>query len=311
MKTNIPKISFIIPAKNESASLKLLLPALRTNFSQAEIILVNDGSTDQTGEIAAACGVQVYHHPYSLGNGAAIKAGARMAQGEIFIFMDGDGQHSVEEVPILLQKYLEGYDLVVGARDHRGQASLLRSLANTLYNKIASLIVGQPVKDLTSGFRVVNAKKFKQFLYLLPNGFSAPSTITMAFFRSGYCVGYQPIKVLARIKNSQSHIRPLSDGLKFLLILYKMTILYSPLKIFVPLSFLFFAIGLSNYAYTYFAQNRFTNMSAVLISLSVIIFLIGLVCEQITALMYARQPIALSTRRPFTRLSKHKTHAQF
>ncbi len=286
MASENPSISIIIPAKNEAEGLKAFLPKLCEHYTHCEIILVDDGSVDNTAEVAQSCGIKVIRHPYSMGNGAAIKTGARAAKGDIFIFMDGDGQHQSTDIPSLLEQFQKGYDLVVGARSKHHQANTWRWLGNSLYNAIASHLVGQPVLDLTSGFRVVNAKKFKEFIHLIPNGFSCPTTITMAFFRSGYAVSYVPINVKQRI--GVSHLRPFADGVKFLLIIYKMTTLYSPLKIFFPFAALHFIVGIGNYAYTYSTQGRFTNMSAVLLSTSIVIFLIGLVAEQITCLMYAQ-----------------------
>lgn len=286
MASENPSISIIIPAKNEAQGLKAFLPMLCEHYAHCEIILVDDGSSDNTVEVAKSFGIQVISHPYSMGNGAAIKTGARVAKGDVFIFMDGDGQHQATDIPALLAQFQKGYDLVVGARSKQHQANAWRWLGNSLYNAIASHLVGQPVLDLTSGFRVVNAKKFKEFIHLIPNGFSCPTTITMAFFRSGYAVSYVPINVKQRI--GVSHLRPFADGVKFLLIIYKMTTLYSPLKIFFPFAALHFIVGLANYAYTYSTQGRFTNMSAVLLSTSIVIFLIGLVAEQITCLMYAQ-----------------------
>jgi hypothetical protein len=142
------------------------------------------------------------------------------------------------------------------------------------------------VLDLTSGFRAVRADKFREFLHLLPNGFSYPTTSTMAFFRSAYPVAYVPIKAAQRV--GKSHIRPLKDGVRFLLIIFKIATLYSPLKLFVPASALFFVLGCSNYFYTMLTYHRLTNMSTLLWSAAVIVFLIGLISEQITALTYRR-----------------------
>lgn len=278
------EISIIIPAKNEAQGLQILLPALRTAYPKYEIIVVNDGSTDNTEQVARNNGVRVINHPYSIGNGACIKTGARAAKGNILIFMDGDAQHQVKDIGSLLTAYRQGYDMVVGARSRQAQANTARWLGNLFYNKLASLIVNHPIQDLTSGMRIVNAKKFREFLHLLPNGFSAPTTITMAFFRAGYFVHYVPIDVKTRL--GKSHLRLLRDGFRFLIIIYKMAILYSPLKIFIPMATLFLCLGLGNYGYTYFSQGRFTNMSGVLLSAAIIVFLIGLLSEQITLLMY-------------------------
>lgn len=277
-------ISIVIPAKNEAENLLKLLPELRRQHPGAEIIVVNDGSTDNTVAVCEQNGVNVVTHVYSKGNGASIKTGARAATGDIIVFMDGDGQHRPEDIDLLLGKINEGADMVVGARSKSSQASFGRLLANTFYNKLSSWISGHPVLDLTSGFRAVYRKKFREFIYLLPNGFSYPTTITMAFFRAGYTVEYLPITVLAR--GGKSHISIVKDGVRFLIIIFKIGTLYSPLKIFIPTAMTFFLTGVGYYMYTFLARHEFTNMGAVLFLTSVIIFLIGLVSEQVTSLIY-------------------------
>src|SRR5690606_25913571 len=280
------KISVILPAKNEAEGLRKTLPALRAQLPDAEIIVSDDGSTDATAQIAAEYGAKVVSAPYSMGNGAAIKRGARAAGGDTLVFMDADGQHDPTHIPRLLARLAEGYDMVVGARDWAGQAGVHRGVANAFYNWLASRMTGFMVDDLTSGFRVVRADEFREFLHLLPNGFSYPTTCTMAFFRNAYPVAYEPIPVARRI--GKSHIRPLRDGLRFLLIIFKIATLYAPLKLFVPTAAAFFMTGVSYYLFTYVTQNRFTIMSLRRISAAVIIFLVGLVSEQITSLTYRR-----------------------
>ena len=282
------KISVILPAKNEAEGLRSVLPALRACLPDAEVIVVDDGSTDDTAAVAAAHGARVLSSPYPMGNGAAIKSGARAAGGDILVLMDADGQHDPAWIPKLLEKLEEGYDMVVGARDWSGQAGVHRGVANAFYNWLATRMTGYPVKDLTSGFRAVRAERFREFLHLLPNGFSYPTTSTMAFFRSAYPVAYVPIPVARRV-GTNSHIRPLKDGIRFLLIIFKIATLYSPVKLFAPAALLFFLAGAGYYAYTYATQARFTNMSLLLFSAAVIVFLIGLVSEQITSLMYRRE----------------------
>lgn len=276
--------SIILPAKNEAEALVHLLPAIKSHAPEAEIIVVDDGSSDDTLEICKAHQAKVISRPYSMGNGAAIKTGARAAEGEILVFMDADGQHQPEDIPRLLAKLDQGYDMVVGARGRGSQASASRGLANKLYNKLASWMTGQKIADLTSGFRVVNAHKFRQFLYLLPNGFSYPTTITMSFFRAGYSVAYIPIDAPKRI--GKSHLRVVRDGVRFLLIIFKIGTLYSPLKLFFPISLGFFTLGALHYLYTFLVLHRFTNMSTLLFITSVLVFLVGLVSEQITSLSY-------------------------
>lgn len=283
------KISIILPAKNEAEGLRRTLPGLAAVLPGAEVIVVDDGSTDDTAAVAKGLGARVLSSPYSMGNGAAIKRGARAATGEVLVFMDADGQHDPAHIPRLLERLEQGYDMVVGARDGDGQASVGRGLANGLYNRLASWMTGHRVLDLTSGFRVVRAGKFREFLHLLPNGFSYPTTSTMAFFRSAYPVGYEAIRVDKRL-GTASHIRPLKDGVRFLLIIFKIATLYSPLKLFAPVGVGFFALGVGYYSYTFATQGRFTNMSALLLSAAVIIFLVGLVSEQITSLTYRRDP---------------------
>lgn len=279
-------ISVILPAKNEAGGLHRTLPVLMARMPDAEIIVVDDGSTDETAAVAAGHGATVLSSPYSMGNGAAIKRGARAAKGDILVFMDADGQHDPACIDALLTKLNDGYDMVVGARDWSGQAGVHRGAANAFYNWLASRMTGFDVKDLTSGFRVVRADKFREFIHLLPNGFSYPTTSTMAFFRSAYPVAYMPIPVAKRL--GKSHIRPLRDGIRFLLIIFKIATLYSPLKLFAPTAGLFFLTALSYYGFTFVTQGRFTNMSALLFSAAVIVFLIGLVSEQITSLTYRR-----------------------
>ncbi len=281
MKKNI---SIIIPAKNEELGLSKLIPTLRKLHSSSEIIVVNDGSTDKTEELSISCGAKVITHNYSKGNGAAIKTGARAATNSILVFMDADGQHKPEDISHLLDKLEEGYDMVIGARRVSTHATSLRLTGNLVYNKLASYMTGHKIKDLTSGFRAVKKEKFLQFLYLLPNGFSYPTTSTMAFFRSGYSVAYIPINALQR--EGKSHINLLKDGIKFFTIILKIGALFSPMRLFLPVSVFLFLTGLLYYAYTFLTMHRFTNMSGLLFTSSLIIFLMGVLSEQISSLHY-------------------------
>lgn len=278
------RLSIVLPAKNEVLAIGAVVANLCATYPNVEVIVVDDGSVDGTGEAAQSAGARIVVHPYSKGNGAAIKSGARAATGEFIVFMDADGQHDPSDIPRLLARLESGYDMVVGARQQGSQASVGRGLANKFYNRLATFMTGQVVEDLTSGFRAVRASKFREFLYLLPNGFSYPTTSTMAFFRAGYSVAYEPIHAAKRV--GKSHLRPLKDGLRFLLIIFKIGTLYSPLKLFAPVAGLLFFAATTWYGYTLSTAGRFTNMSALLYTGSVMVFLMGLISEQITALMY-------------------------
>ncbi|NOZ51793.1 MAG: glycosyltransferase family 2 protein [Gammaproteobacteria bacterium] len=277
-------LSIVIPAKNEGTGLRSLLPKLTNNFPDAEIIVVNDGSTDETPEICKEHQIILINHAYSMGNGAAIKTGARTATSDTIIFMDADGQHNPEDIHRLIAKMNEGYEMVVGARNADGQASFARRIANHLYNKLASVMTGYRIDDLTSGFRIVRARHFRKFLYLLPNGFSYPTTSTMAFFRSGLAVGY--ISIHAAKREGKSNIRLFKDGLRFFIIIIKIGSLFSPMRLFLPASAALFVLGLSYYFFTFITEHRFTNMSALLLTTSVLVFFIGILSEQISALHY-------------------------
>jgi glycosyltransferase involved in cell wall biosynthesis len=277
-------ISVVLPAKNEAENLEKLLPKLKLIPKISEILVINDGSTDNTEQIATELGARVISHPYSMGNGAAIKTGARNATGDILIFMDADGQHNPTDIPTLLKKIDEGYAMVVGARHVDTQASQFRKYANIFYNRLASVMTGHKIEDLTSGYRAVKAEEFRKFLYLLPNGFSYPTTSTMAFFRSGFPVKYIPIH--AGKREGKSHIKIIRDGTRFFIIILRIGALFSPMRLFLPISGATFLTGISYYFYTFYTTSRFTNMSALLILSALIIFMIGILSEQISSLHY-------------------------
>lgn len=279
-------VSVVIPALNEATSIGTLIKQLREVVPNAEILVVDDGSKDDTGAAARASGASVIRHPLPRGNGAAIKSGARAATGSVLVFMDADGQHRPQDVPLLLAGLEKGHDLVVGTRSAQAHANPARRLANTLYNRLASWLTGQPILDLTSGFRAVRREAFVQFLPLLPNQFSYPTTSTMCLIRAGYGVHFEPVTVLPRMEGTASHIRPLRDGGRFVIIILKIATLYSPLKIFGTVSASLFATSAWYYAYTYVTEGRFTNAGALLFTTAILSFLIGLVSEQITQLLY-------------------------
>lgn len=284
---NPVEISIIIPVFNEAENLGKLLGQIRAlGLADSEIIVVDDGSSDGSAEIAMAAGANVVRHPYNIGNGAAVKSGMRAAQGRVMVMLDGDGQHKPEDIPKLLDG-LNSYHMVVGARATGSKLRLHRNIANMVYNLLASYVTRFKVEDLTSGFRAMRRRDALRFIDLLPNTFSYPTTITLAFLRSGLTVKYEPIQTLYRA--GQSKISLVTDGILFLLIITKIATLFAPFRIFLPVSVFFFVAGLVNYIYTFATQGRFTNMSVFALTTAVIIFMLGLISEQIALLRMERQ----------------------
>lgn len=276
-------VSIVIPAFNESASIAEVVGVLRTAAAWREIIVVDDASTDGTGDVASAAGATVVRHPYNMGNGAAVKNGIRRASGEYVLIVDADGQHPPEEA-LRIAARLGEYDLVIGARSKETQATQARRAGNGALNWLASYLTGRDIPDLTSGFRGARASALREFLHLLPNGFSTPTTTTLAFLKGGYGVAFEPIH--ARQRSGQSKIRLARDGAKFLMIIFKMITLFSPLRIFLPISLVSFALGAAYAAWTIATQHHITNSSVLLILFAVVVFLVGLVSEQISALRF-------------------------
>ena len=277
-------VTILLPAYNEEQAIGATVKKLVSKFPDFEILVIDDGSTDNTLKEAMQAGANAWPHPYNIGNGAAVKTGIRVAKGEWIIMMDADGQHNPDDVERLLE-YRDRYDMVVGARTKKSATSLHRDIANKIYNGFASYITKFKIEDLTSGFRMVRKETAQKYIYLLPNTFSYPSTITMAYLRNGRSVKYIPIQTEKR--KGKSKIKLIQDGSRFFLIITKIATLFSPLRIFLPVSFFFFSSGVLYYLYTFLTSHRFTNMSALLLSTSIIVFLIGLVSEQITQLRYS------------------------
>jgi len=275
--------SIIIPAFHESSAITAVVTALRAAGPWHQIIVVDDGSKDDTGAQAEAAGATVVRHPYNKGNGAAVKTGVRHATGDYVLIVDGDGQHRAADARRLVEG-LAAYDLVVGARSGATQATLARRFGNWLLNWIASFLTERHIPDLTSGFRAARREQLREFMHLIPNGFSTPTTTTLAFIKAGYSVEFVPIEAEQRL--GKSKIRLARDGFRFFLILLKIVTIYSPLRIFVPISLITFAIGFVYALWTIARQSHITNSSVLLIVLAVLIFLVGLVSEQISALRF-------------------------
>lgn len=274
-------VSVVIPAFDEASTIGVVVQALRSAGSWREVLVVDDGSVDETAIVAATAGAHVITHPYNKGNGAAVKTGIRHASGEYVLIIDADGQHSAADA-MRLVGFLGEYDLVVGARAGTGQASAARHVGNNVLNWIASYLTGRPIPDLTSGLRAARTSGLREFLHLLPNGFSTPTTTTLSFIKAGYSVRFEPIAVAPRL--GRSKIRFVSDGAKFFLILLKVVTVFSPLRIFLPIAGAAFALGAAYAVWTAVTQHHITNSSVLLILLAVVIFLVGLVSEQISTM---------------------------
>ena len=276
-------VSVIIPAMNEADAIAAVVSRLRTSAPWREILVIDDGSSDATAERAQAAGARVVRHPYNKGNGAAVKTGIRHATGDYILILDADGQHSPDDA-LRLVAHLGEYDLVVGARRASTQATSGRRAGNALLNWLASYLTGRTIPDLTSGFRAARRDHLREFIHLLPNGFSTPTTTTLSFIRAGYNVAFEPID--ARQRTGHSKIRFARDGAKFFLILLKVITIFSPLRVFVPLSALTFVVGVVYGAWTAAVHGRIPNGAVLLILFAVIVFLVGLVSEQISSLWF-------------------------
>ncbi len=290
----MPSVSIIIPVYNEDRQLASLMDAIGRLDLDVEVILVDDGSDTRVQPFSSPVEHRIVQHPYNMGNGAAVKSGIRAARGDILVCMDGDGQHDPRDIASLLE-HLGPYDMVVGARAGNQHASGSRRFMNRIFNGLASYVTGFRVKDLTSGFRAMRADTAKGLLPFLPNGYSWPTTSTLVLIRSGFSVRYVPVNVQPR-RSGRSRIRPVRDAVRFLMIIMKICTLYAPFRIFLPVSLGMFLLGLGNYAYTFFTSGRFTNMSALMFTAAVIIFMMGLISEQVSQISLLRHQRVKSTK---------------
>jgi glycosyltransferase involved in cell wall biosynthesis len=277
------EVSVVIPAMNEAAAIGGVVRELLAAAPWREVLVVDDGSTDATGAEAAAAGARVLRHPYNKGNGASVKTGIRAAEGEYILIVDGDGQHQPSDA-VRLTERLGEYDLVVGARSGATQAGVVRRLGNGALNRLASFLTERPVPDLTSGFRAARRSCLLEFIGLLPNGFSTPTTTTMCFIKAGYNVAFEPVEARARVGTSK--IRLSRDGPKFLLIMLRVMTIFSPLRIFLPIAAASFLVGAAYGVWTVVTQHHITNSSVLLVMSSIVILLVGLVSEQVSALRF-------------------------
>jgi glycosyltransferase involved in cell wall biosynthesis len=269
---------------NEADAIAAVVSSLRATARWREILVIDDGSSDDTSARARAAGACVVRHPYNKGNGAAVKTGIRHANGDFVLIIDADGQHPPEDAQRIAARLGE-FDLVIGARSGATQATMARRLGNALLNRFASYLTGRPIPDLTSGFRGARSECLREFLHLLPNGFSTPTTTTLAFIKAGYNVAFEPID--ARQRSGNSKIRFAKDGTRFLLILLKIVTLFSPLRIFLPISIASFTTGSIYGVWNMIATGKIPNGAVILILFAVIVFLVGLISEQIASLRFA------------------------
>jgi glycosyltransferase involved in cell wall biosynthesis len=276
-------VSVVIPAYNEADVIGEVVASLAAAAPWHEIIVVDDGSRDATAAQAAAAGACVVTHPYNKGNGAAVKSGIRRATGDFILIIDGDGQHPPEDARRIASRLGE-YDLVIGARSPSTQATQARRFGNGALNWLASYLTGRHIPDLTSGFRGARRECLREFIHLLPNGFSTPTTTTLAFIKAGYNVAFEPVE--ARSRTGQSKIRLARDGAKFFMIILKIVTIFSPLRVFVPLALVTVLSGLGYGVWNVVAHNRIPNGAVLLILFGVMVFLVGLVSEQISALRF-------------------------
>jgi glycosyltransferase involved in cell wall biosynthesis len=273
------RVSVVIPAFNEQEAIAEVVARVRARGGWGEVLVVDDGSTDLTAARAEQAGARVVRHPYNKGNGAAVKTGIREARGEVVLLMDADGQHDAEDMERLVAGVGE-HDMVIGARSARDQPPL-RAAGNAVFQALASWLTGRPIPDLTSGFRAARRDRMLEILHLLPNGFSSPTTSCLALLKAGHNVAFAPITVRPRVGTSK--IRPLRDGVRFLLIILKIVTLYSPLKVFFPIAAVSFLLGLAYGAWNVWEHGKIPMGSALLIQLAVVVFLFGLISEQIAA----------------------------
>ena len=276
-------VSIVIPAFNEASAIGSVVLALRESAAWHEVIVIDDGSKDATAAEAAAAGARVVRHPYNKGNGASVKSGIRAARGEYILIIDGDGQHRPEDACRIVSRLGE-FDLVIGARSNETQATHARRFGNSALNQLASYLTDRDIPDLTSGFRGARREHLREFIHLLPNGFSTPTTTTLAFIKAGYNVTFEPVEARARV--GQSKIRLARDGAKFLMIILKIVTLFSPLRVFLPISLASFIVGAAYAVWTIATQSKIPNGAVLLIMMAVIVFLVGLVSEQISALRF-------------------------
>ncbi|MCX6175432.1 MAG: glycosyltransferase family 2 protein [Ignavibacteriales bacterium] len=280
-------LTVIIPVYNEETAIEKTLMEL-TIYSEKnnwEVLVVNDGSTDNTKNILNSIySIKVIYHPYNKGYGAALKAGIKNATTDLICFYDADGQHNPNDVEQLILN-LDNYDMLVGERQKDSHKEWVRRPGKWLLSKVANFLTGRKIPDLNSGLRLVKRNVILKLLHLFPDGFSFSTTSTIAFLNLGLNVGYYPIKTNKRI--GKSSVRQLKHGSNVLLLILRLIILFNPLKVFVPISFLIFMLGIiyevmQGIVMIESGHERLIPGAFFLMITGILIFFFGLVVDQVS-----------------------------
>jgi glycosyltransferase involved in cell wall biosynthesis len=283
--------SVVIPAYNEGPRVGAIVRAIRERLPQAEIIVVDDASGDDTSAQAAAAGARVITRPHNVGNGAGVKTGVRAASGEVVVVMDADGQHDPDDLPRLLD-HVGRYDMVVATRlDRESQENAVRWLGNGAVNAFGSYLVGMPMLDLTSGYRAFKREVLLEFLHLLPNSFGWPNTSAMALAKAGYHIRFEPV-AMRRRQGGRSTQKLFKNGIRNLLIMLRMVSLFAPLRVYFPVALAMFALSLLAYVASVAVNGvwlKIPNATAALFVGGIVVFMFGLLAEQIAGLRFQRR----------------------
>jgi|YNPBryBLVA2012_1023415.scaffolds.fasta_scaffold11809_2 glycosyltransferase involved in cell wall biosynthesis len=285
-------VSVVIPAFNEAHNIGAVVQRVRAALPDAEILVVDDASQDGTAAAALAAGARVERHPTNRGNGAAVKTGIRHASGEVVLLMDADGQMDPRYIPDLLGGIAAGYDMVVGARTRETQGdTLARRLGNRALDALGAYLVEAEVRDLTSGYRAMRREVIMEFLHLLPNRYSYPTTSTLSLLKAGYCVGFVSIEGQRR-QGGRSSQKLLKNGVRFGLIILRIISLFAPLRVYFPIALGMFFLSLLAYIASVAVNGvwlKIPNATAALFVGGIIVFMFGLLAEQIAALRFQRR----------------------
>lgn len=284
-------VTIAMPAYNEGHAIAGVIAAVQAQVPGAEVLVIDDASSDDTAATARAAGARVISQPYNKGNGAAIKTAIRNCRGDVLLIIDADGQHDPADIPRLLQ-HMDRYDMVVSVRSQESHASRTRSVGNRLLARFASYVAQMEFADLTSGFRAMRTDVIREFVHLLPNRYSWPTTSLLCFAKAGYSIRFVPIAALRRT-GGRSQQKLFRNGFKFMTIILRIVMLFSPLRVFFPVSVVMFGLSLLAYlASVFFGTGgwlKIPNATSTLFTGAIVIFMFGLLAEQIVALGLGRR----------------------